>query len=108
MLNYEDWGKQDIPTEWRYRERPPKGSRERKSGYFVYRLDEDDDEHYLATFQDPTYARSYVENIYLPRSKDGTRFVIRQQPEDTMVIKFMNFEGRALTTTPLGGLGRLR
>jgi len=112
MLNYEDYGKRKkkrkkIPIKWKFRDRPPKGSRERKGGYYIYQLTDDEDEHYLATFRDASYARSYVENVYLPRSKDGTRFVIRLHPDDMEVARIMNFEGKAITTTPLGGLGRL-
>jgi len=112
MLNYEDYGKRKkkrkkIPIEWKYRERPPKGAREIKSGYYIYRVDDEGEEHFIAKSTDASYARTMVENIYLPRSKEGTGFVIRRQPDDIIVVKSMNFEGNTLTTTPLGGLWRL-
>lgn len=110
MLNYENYKprkKRKVKTEWRRRPRPPKGERTRKGGYYIYRLTDDGEEVYIATFNDPSYARAYIENVYLPRSKDGDQFLVRLHPDDVVVTKIMNFEGHAITTTPLGGLGRL-
>jgi len=109
MLNYESYKpkKRKVRIEKKYRPRPPKGSREHKSGYYVFRIDDEGEEHFLARFDNPSLARSHIENIYLPKAKEGSMFAVRRMPDDMLVTKVMRFEGHAITTTPLGGLGRL-